>query len=216
MLFRSSEVNTELLNKYDLICSTYKLNCDTNVPIIYIKEIFDENQLKKQIEQVKYTEKFEIPILQGIDSIILSLLDEEKFFVLDNNVSYKENINFMVDRLSEKGYVDEGFKERLIKREENSTMVFDKHIAIPHVINYESDNIILSIGVFNDTLIIDENRDVKLVFLLGIPEMLGENEILLIKIYNEIISIAKDENKLREISKLKNYKDLVLYTIKES
>lgn len=95
-------------------------------------------------------------------------------------------------------------------------MVFDKHIAIPHVINYESDNIILSIGVFNDTLIIDENRDVKLVFLLGIPEMLGENEILLIKIYNEIISIAKDENKLREISKLKNYKDLVLYTIKES
>ena len=215
-MYSISEVNTELLNKYDLICSTYKLNCDTNVPIIYIKEIFDENQLKKQIEQVKYTEKFEIPILQGIDSIILSLLDEEKFFVLDNNVSYKENINFMVDRLSEKGYVDEGFKERLIKREENSTMIFDKHIAIPHVINYESDNIILSIGVFNDTLIIDENRDVKLVFLLGIPEMLGENEILLIKIYNEIISIAKDENKLREISKLKNYKDLVLYTIKES
>lgn len=215
-MYSSSEVNTELLNKYDLICSTYKLNCDTNVPIIYIKEIFDENQLKKQIEQVKYTEKFEIPILQGIDSIILSLLDEEKFFVLDNNVSYKENINFMVDRLSEKGYVDEGFKERLIKREENSTMIFDKHIAIPHVINYESDNIILSIGVFNDTLIIDENRDVKLVFLLGIPETLGENEILLIKIYNEIISIAKDENKLREISKLKNYKDLVLYTIKES
>ena len=215
-MYSSSEVNTELLNKYDLICSTYKLNCDTNVPIIYIKEIFDENQLKKQIEQVKYTEKFEVPLLQGIDSIILSLLDEEKFFVLDNNVSYKENINFMVDRLSEKGYVDEGFKERLIKREENSTMIFDKHIAIPHVINYESDNIILSIGVFNDTLIIDENRDVKLVFLLGIPEMLGENEILLIKIYNEIISIAKDENKLREISKLKNYKDLVLYTIKES
>ena len=215
-MYSSSEVNTELLNKYDLICSTYKLNCDTNVPIIYIKEIFDENQLKKQIEQVKYTEKFEIPILQGIDSIILSLLDEEKFFVLDNNVSYKENINFMVDRLSEKGYVDEGFKERLIKREEHSTMIFDKHIAIPHVINYESDNIILSIGVFNDTLIIDENRDVKLVFLLGIPETLGENEILLIKIYNEIISIAKDENKLREISKLKNYKDLVLYTIKES
>ena len=215
-MYSSSEVNTELLNEYDLICSTYKLNCDTNVPIIYIKEIFDENQLKKQIEQVKYTEKFEVPLLQGIDSIILSLLDEEKFFVLDNNVSYKENINFMVDRLSEKGYVDEGFKERLIKREENSTMIFDKHIAIPHVINYESDNIILSIGVFNDTLIIDENRDVKLVFLLGIPETLGENEILLIKIYNEIISIAKDENKLREISKLKNYKDLVLYTIKES
>ena len=95
----------------------------------------------------------------------------------------------MVDMLSEKGYVDEGFKERLKKREENSTMIFDKHIAIPHVINNGSNNIILSIGVFDDKLIIDKNRDVKLVFLLGIPEELGENEILLIKIYNEIISI---------------------------
>lgn len=121
----------------------------------------------------------------------------------------------MVDMLSEKGYVDEGFKERLKKREENSTMIFDKHIAIPNVINNGSNNIILSIGVFDDKLIIDKNRDVKLVFLLGIPEELGENEILLIKIYNEIISISKDENELREISRLKNYKDVVLYTIKE-
>lgn len=76
-MYSSSEVNTELLNKYDLICYTYKLNCDTNIPIIYIKEIFDEHQLKK-IEQLKYTEKLEVSLLQGIDSI-LRLLDEEKF-----------------------------------------------------------------------------------------------------------------------------------------
>jgi len=81
-----------------------------------------------------------------------------------------------------------------------------KHIAIPHVVNYESDNIVLALGVFDDTLIIDKDRNVKLVFLLGIPEELGENEMLLIKIYNEIISIAKDENKIKEISRLKNIK----------
>ena len=121
----------------------------------------------------------------------------------------------MVDALRSNGYVDDGFKERLKKREDNSTMVFDKHIAIPHVVNYESNNIVLALGVFDDTLIIDKERNVKLVFLLGIPEELGENEILLIKIYNEIISIAKDENKIKEISRLKKYKDLVLYKIKE-
>ena len=214
-MYSSSEVKTELLDKYDLICSTYKLTCNINTPIIYIKEIFDEYQFRKQIEQVKYTEKLEVPLLQGIDSIILSLLDEDKFFVLDSSISYKENINFMVESLESKGYVDAEFKDRLKRREENSTMIFDKHIAIPHVINYESDNIVLALGVFDDTLIADEHRDVKLVFLLGIPEELGENEILLIKIYNEIISISKDENKLREISRLKKYKDLVFYTIKE-
>ena len=214
-IYSSMEVNDELLNKYDLICSTYKLTCDINTPIIYMKEIFDEQQFRKQIEQVKYTQKLEFPLLQGIDSILLNLLDEEKFFVLDNNLSYKDNINLMVDALRSNGYVDDGFKERLKKREDNSTMVFDKHIAIPHVINYESNNIVLALGVFDDTLIIDKERNVKLVFLLGIPEELGENEILLIKIYNEIISIAKDENKIKEISRLKKYKDLVLYKIKE-
>ncbi|MCC3869844.1 BglG family transcription antiterminator [Terrisporobacter mayombei] len=214
-IYSSMEVNDELLNKYDLICSTYKLTCDINTPIIYMKEIFDEHQFRKQIEQVKYTQKLEVPLLQGIDSILLNLLDEEKFFVLDNNLSYKENINLMVDALRNNGYVDDGFKERLKKREDNSTMVFDKYIAIPHVVNYESDNIVLALGVFDDTLAIDKDRNVKLVFLLGIPEELGENEILLIKIYNEIISIAKDKNKIKEISRLKKYKDLVLYKIKE-
>lgn len=214
-MYSSTEVNDELLNKYDLICSTYKLTCDINTSIIYMKEIFDEHQFRKQIEQIKYTQKLEVPLLQGIDSILLSLLDEEKFFVLDNNLSYKENINLMVDSLRNNGYVDDGFKERLKNREDNSTMVFDKHIAIPHVVNYGSNNIVLALGVFDDTLIIDKERDVKLVFLLGIPEELGENEILLIKIYNEIISIAKDENKIKEISRLKKYKDLVLYKIKE-
>lgn len=214
-MYSSSEVYEELLNKYDLICSTYKLTCNINKPIIYMKEIFDEYQFRKQIEQVRYTKKLEVPLLQEIDSILLSLLDENKFFILDSNRSYKENIDFMVESLEDQGCVDVEFKERLKKREEDSTMIFDKHIAIPHVINYEGDNIVLALGVFDDTLIVDENRDVKLVFLLGIPEELGENEILLIKIYNEIISISKDENKLREISRLKKYKDLVLYTIKE-
>ncbi|MEG2740612.1 BglG family transcription antiterminator [Clostridium sp.] len=213
-IYASSEVNETLLNGYDLICSTFKLSFDILKPIIYMKEIFDEQEFRKQIEQVKFSEKLDVPLLQGLDSILLNILDEDKFFTLDNNISYNHNINLMVDSLYNDGYVDEGFKERLKIREENSTMVFDKHIAIPHVINYKTDNIVLALGVFDDSLIVEENRDVKLVFLLGIPKELGENEILLIKIYNEIISIAKDENKVSEISKLKKYKDLVLYTIK--
>lgn len=214
-IYSSNEVSEELLNEYDLVCSTFKLNCNIDTPIIYMKEIFDEHEFRNQIEQVKFTEKLEVPLLQGVDSILLSILDEDKFFVLDNSLSYDDNISFMVDSLYDNGYLDENFKERLKIREDNSTMVFDKHIAIPHVVNYKSDNIVLALGVFDDSLIVEENRDVKLVFLLGIPEELGENEIFLIKIYNEIISIAKDENKIKEISKLKKYKDLVIYMIKE-
>ena len=214
-IYSSGEVNEEVLNRYDLVCSTYKLDFSIATPLIYMKEIFDEYEFRKQIEQTKYMEKLEVPLLQGLDSILLSILDEEKFFVLDPNISYNKNINYMVDSLYKNGYVDEGFKERLRLREENSTMVFDKYIAIPHVINYKSSNIVLALGVLEENLSVEKDRNVRLVFLLGIPEELGENEILLIKIYNEIISIAKDENKVKEISKLKKYRDLVFYKIKE-
>ena len=214
-IYSSGEVNEEVLNRYDLVCSTYKLDFSISTPLIYMKEIFDEYEFRKQIEQTKYMEKLEVPLLQGLDSILLSILDEEKFFVLDPNISYNKNINYMVDSLYKNGYVDEGFKERLRLREENSTMVFDKYIAIPHVINYKSSNIVLALGVLEENLSVEKDRYVRLVFLLGIPEELGENEILLIKIYNEIISIAKDENKVKEISKLKKYRDLVFYKIKE-
>lgn len=214
-IYSSGEVNEEVLNRYDLVCSTYKLDFSISTPLIYMKEIFDEYEFRKQIEQTKYMEKLEVPLLQGLDSILLSILDEEKFFVLDPNISYNKNINYMVDSLYKNGYVDEGFKERLRLREENSTMVFDKYIAIPHVINYKSSNIVLALGVLEENLSVEKDRNVRLVFLLGIPEELGENEILLIKIYNEIISIAKDENKVKEISKLKKYRDLVFYKIKE-
>ena len=214
-IYSNNEINDELLGEYDLICSTHKFNFNVNIPIIYVKEIFDENQFRREIEQIKYSKKLERPLLQGIDSILLNLLDEDKFFVLDNKVSYQNNIDFMIDELYKKDYVDKEFKDRIKKRENNSSMVFDNHIAIPHVVNYANDNILLALGVYENNLILDKDRSVKLVFLLGVPENIQEKEILLIKIYNEIISISTDKNKINEISKLKHYKDLVLYKIKE-
>lgn len=215
-VFSGGQVNIELLNKYDLVCSTVKVNCETTTPIIYLREIFDEVELRKKIERVTYTEKLEIPLLQGMDSLVLSILDEDKFFVLDNEFTYIENINKMIDNLYKNGYVDKDFKERINTREANSTMVFDKYIAFPHVVNYKSDKVVLALGVSEESIVVGDNRVVKLVFLLGIPEEVGVDETILIKLYNEIISIASNTGTIDAISKIKSYKELLLYFIKES
>ena len=119
----------------------------------------------------------------------------------------------MIDSLYEAGCVDEGFKERIHIRESKSTMVFDENIALPHAINYETDKIIFAIGVFSDKD--KKSDDLKVVFLLAIPDSNEKDDAVLVKIYDEIIAIAKDKEIVENISKVKDYKELLLYFIKQ-
>lgn len=212
-MFSDSQVNKEILDDFDLVLSTIKFECDTVTPIIHLKEIFDENQLKNKIESVRYTEKLDIPMLQGMESLVLNLLDEEKFFILDSDKSYMENVDYMIDNLYDLAYVDEEFKERIHIRESKSTMIFDEYIALPHAMNKGADKIVFSIGVFSDKN--KKDNKLKVIFLLAIPDEEEKDDDILVKIYDEIIAISKDKQAIENISKVKNYKELLLYFIKQ-
>ena len=212
-LYSDSTVTGKALDNYNLVLSTVQTKFNTSTTIIYLEKIFDEEALKKRIKSIKYIDKIDMPSMQGMDSILLSILDEDTFFILDSELSYKENIDYMVDNLYSRGYVDEGFKERIRKREENSTMIFNEFITFPHTINYESNEIVISMGIFPEKT--GENNQRKLVFLLGLPEETKDDTIL-VKIYDEIIAIANNKNTLEALSKVKNYKELILHFTKEN
>ena len=154
-------------------------------------------------------------MLQGMESLVLSLLDEEKFFILHSDKSYMENVDYMIDQLYDLSYVDEGFKERIHTRESKSTMVFDEYIALPHAINKETDKIVFSIGVFSDDKKHEKDSKLKVIFLLAIPDIEEKDDDILVKIYDEIIAISKDKQVVENIAKVKNYRELLLYFIKQ-
>lgn len=214
-IYSDSKINSEILNSYDLVVSTVKLNVDTYTEIIYIKDVLDKSELKRKIELLKYSDKKEISVIKGMNSIMLSKLDENRFFVLDKSYSYSENVNMMIDILENEGHLDSGFKERIRKREEKSSMIFEDTVAFPHTINYASDNIELALGVVPENMVDEKGKYIKLVFLLGLPEDDGDDTIL-VRIYDEIIKIASDKKLVNEISKIDNYKDLLMYFVKSS
>ena len=214
-LYSDSNIDSEILDKYDLVVSTVKLDIDTKSEIIYIKDVLDRSELKRKIDLLKYSDNKEISFIKGIDSIMLGILDENRFFVLDKNYSYSENVNMMIDILENEGHLDGGFKERIRKREEKSSMIFEDTVAFPHTINYASKNIELALGVVPENMSDEKGKDIKLVFLLGLPEDDGDDTIL-VKIYDEIIKIASDKELVEEISKIENYKDLLMYFVKSS
>lgn len=214
-LYSDSEVTGNLLDKYNLVLSTVQINFNTSTTVIYLEKIFDEEILKKRIKSIKYLDKLEMPSLRGMDSLLLSILDEQTFFVLDNKLSYKENLNYMIDTLHLKGYVDDGFKERIRKREEKSTMDFNEVMTFPHAINYKNNQIVISLGVYPEEGESEINQKIKIVFLVGLPKETNDDTVL-VKIYDEIIAIANDINTVNAIAKVKNYKELILYFTKEN
>ena len=214
-LYSDSNIDSEILDKYDLVVSTVKLDIDTKSEIIYIKDVLDRSELKRKIDLLKYSDKKEISFIKGMDSIMLGILDENRVFVLDKKYSYAENVNMMIDILENEGHLDAGFKERIRKREEKSSMIFEDTVAFPHTINYASKNIELALGVVPENMSDKKEKDIKLVFLLGLPEDDGDDTVL-VKIYDEIIKIASDKELVEEISKIENYKDLLMYFVKSS
>ncbi|MFC0273272.1 BglG family transcription antiterminator [Metabacillus herbersteinensis] len=210
-LYSNVEVTKELLANYDIVFSTVKLTLETDTPLIMINEIFDESSVSRKIEQVTYMQNFELTDNSSHNSIVKHFIVEDKYFILDSSKSYYANVSKMVDDLKERGYLDEGFNERLIDREEKGSMIFDNYIALPHTFNYKSDRMELALGVFPEKVIAD-GKQVKLVFLLGLPEQQTDNsEHLLVKIYDEIIRIATDESLVDKLARTTSYEDVKQY-----
>ena len=215
-LFSEKQVTAELLDNYDIVFSTIALSFEMKKQIIYIKDIFDEKELLSHIKKVKYLEKINFLGTETAGtSLIASLLEEDRFFLLDEKKGYLENTEMMIQHLIKEEYVDKGFLERIKKREQNSTMVFGNLVAFPHAVNKQrQSNLVLALGVCPQKLASQKQEQVQLIFLLALPQSHEMDDSVLVRIYDEMISIAQNEEYTKEIVKVENYKQLVRCFVK--
>lgn len=211
-LFADKKVNREILADYNIILTTVELLCPCDRPVIYIREVFNEQELRHKIEKAKYWDQIDVPILDNNWFVMASLLDESRFFVLKDAESYDTAVTQMVKGLAASGQVDEGFLDRLRKREQKGTMAFDHAIAIPHSIQYAWNKLVLAVGVLPEPLQY-RNHKIQVIFLIGLPEQLTLDDSLLIRLYDEIISITRDTEMISKIAAADSFQSLlhVLY-----
>ena len=207
-LLSSEKVSAESLEDFDLIFTTVELPCKPEKPVIFIREIFNEQELRHKIEKAKYWEQVEVPILDSNWFVMVGLLDESRFFVLDRVETYAQALERMAEALMNQGQVDGGFLDRLRTREKIGSTVFDRAVAIPHSVQYAGDRLVLAIGACPKP-IREGGQDIRAIFLLGLPEESGSDDALLIRVYEEIISAAKDAELLENISKANNFQALL-------
>ena len=199
---------------FDYIVTTTELHMDTKTPVIFMDEVFDREYIQRKFENMRYLSESGRTIRKGIDSLFMNLLDETRFFVLDQESSYDENVDRMARALTNQGELDAGFAQRVREREKYSTMVLDQNIAFPHTKNMLS-KLTLAMGVFPDMLKDDKYGNIRIIILLGIPESM-EDDTVLVRLYDDILSIGKKPDVIPKIQKMESYREFLLYIAEEN
>ena len=199
---------------FDYIVTTTELHMDTKTPVVFMDEVFDREYIQRKFENMRYLSEAGRTIRKGIDSLFMNLLDETRFFVLDQESSYDENVDRMVRALTNQGELDAGFTQRVREREKYSTMVLDQNIAFPHTKNMLP-KLTLAMGVFPDMLKDDKYGNIRIIILLGIPESM-EDDTVLVRLYDDILSIGKKPDVIPKIQKMESYREFLLYNAEEN
>lgn len=206
-LLSRDRVTSEALEDFDLVFTTVELPCSIEKPVILIREVFNEQELRHKIEKAKYWNQVDVPILDNNWFVMVGLLDESRFFLLDGVDTYDQALERMASSLVAQGQADPEFLSRLRAREQIGSTVFDHQVAIPHTVQYAGDRLVLAVGVCPRP-VRQGDREVRTIFLMGLPEDAGR-DALLVRVYEEIISITRDGALLDEIGKADSFQALL-------
>ncbi|MDO4537694.1 MAG: PRD domain-containing protein [Coriobacteriales bacterium] len=203
-MLSAEEVTAERLEEFDLVLTTVELAAECNRPVIQISEVIQEQELRRKIEKARYWEQTESPTLDANWFVSPGLLGERQFFLFDGTQSYEEALQDMVERLESDGLVDDGFYERLSQR---GSMVLGNGIALPHAVQHVCDRLALAVAIFERPVSYREN-EISTVFLLCLPKHIEDNDYLLIRVYDEIITISQDDELRESIARARTYQQL--------
>lgn len=210
----NEQFSEQKLINHDLLISTVKIDISIQIPIIYINEVVDETYLRNSIERIFYAHQLQIPMLHGVKSIVFSLLSPDKITIFDSSFNYLQAVHHMVNKLITADLVEKKFWQRILSREEKSSMVLDSHVAFPHARYDNNTEVVISLGLIPNKLNDSLYPDLQIIFLVGIPAD-SEDDGILVKIYDEIISMSSQKKIIGDISKMNSYNDILMYFIKD-
>lgn len=200
-VFNLEEVNDEIINAYDFILSTTQTNRLFN-KVIYIEDVLDRQLLKLKIEQfLIYKDVNNIKLFN--QSILFDYLSEKDVYHFDGNNDYFDIVKSLSDELIDEDEVDSGFIERIITKEKDKPTI-NNSLGFPHDV-HSLEKINIKIAILDDAL--TDYEHLKVIILIAIPEM-NVNEAVLIRLYEEVLSLAADEYLMNTISENTGFKEL--------
>lgn len=182
--------------EYDLVFSTITLNNLEPDDYILIEDILDDEYLKRSMGKI-------FSIQQGKKHQHQTLKDSiktEDIYLINDDSNYMSSLESLLEELEEDGKISKTFIKTVKERERAGTTLFGR-IGMPHAVSEKT--------VFQ--VYLQVNQSVKsvydLIFLLEIPEHLNnENQVIIL--YEEIMKISKNPQKVKILKQLKSTEEV--------
>ncbi len=203
--FSDLDFTENMASNYDMIFTLVDLDINTEIQIVKITSIFDESQLKGEIESQIFLNKTNEKRNDTEQYILNGMLDKKLVFYLNKN-NFMDNLEDMLDSLIKSNIVSNEYKNRVIAREKKAGTAFGGYIALPHAVDEKVNSVIVSYGIL-DNLIMVDGKEVGLIILLVIPSESQNSQDVIVKTYQEIIDLSSDKKIVQKLIKSKNYKE---------
>lgn len=192
----------EKRHDYDLIISTTHHDKQYD-NVIHLDNVFNLQLLKFKIEQyLIFKDNRGMDVLQ--QNVLLGSMLENNFVYLTSNASYQDVIEEMVTELSVSQDEQLIIQENLLIREDKKSTVYGE-MAFPHT-SYSGNKLMVKAGII--TKHIEEEPHLKLVILLITPNE-SVNDAMLIKLYEEILSVASNKYLLSKLNSETSYESFI-------
>ncbi|HBJ1650454.1 UNVERIFIED_ORG: transcription antiterminator [Clostridium botulinum] len=203
--FSDLDFTEDMASNYDMIFTLVDLDINTEIQIVKITSIFDESQLKGEIESQIFLNKTNEKRNDTEQYILNGMLDKKLVFYLNKN-NFMDNLEDMLDSLIKSNIVSNEYRNRVIAREKKAGTAFGGYIALPHAVDEKVNSVIVSYGIL-DNLIMVDGKEVGLIILLVIPSESQNSQDVIVKTYQEIIDLSSDKKIVQKLIKSKNYKE---------
>ena len=179
----------------EIIISTIMVD-NENIPVVVINPLFKDYDVIKMDTIIKQIDHKESSSYEFIN------LFKEDLFVKDFDAFDKHDvIKRLYDSLQKRGYVDDGFFQAVVDRENISSTAIGNMVAVPHAIsNAIGENVVVT-GILKKPINWNGEK-VQLVFLINIQNVTDGNVKQIFKSFFDVIS---SNGKVERLIKSKNY-----------
>lgn len=213
-IFDIDKVN---LSQYDLVFTTSDIDINSNY-VLKIDTILDESKLRNKIEKVIYLNNSNLSKnlnnVKLADNLIVGAFLYEKYFSVLNNKTISAALKNMIDKMMQDGVVGEKFKKDILEREKSHPTIFKSGLLLPHSVNDKSNELCVSIGVLQKPIQY-QGIEIKIIMLIAFSGD-DQNSDLLVKVYEEALSIGQNEKYINQLSKCRDFYDLTRTLLKIS
>ena len=186
----------------DLIVTTPGIRLSTETPTLELSEVFDRGELVRKLAGMRFPRYGPLSLAGGSGSVLVSLLDENRFLGLPARCTYAEGVRLLTDHLQARGLVDDAFRAALAEREARSTMQLDDRIAFPHAVTPNGTSLVCAMGLIARG---DAEEGLRVIFLMAVPEKSTYDDTILIRAYGDVIRMGANRDLLNKISRLTTY-----------